>query len=72
LQITQALASDTGWYTAANLKHVWAQFTIPRGGRRLLAPRISVFDLTTFVRLLRRIGSGASAIEPRRWSAHGE
>lgn len=71
LQITQALASDTGWYTVAKAKHVWAQFTIPRGGRRSLTPRISVFDLTTLVRLLRRIGSG-TRVEPGRWSVHGQ
>jgi serine/threonine-protein kinase RsbW len=72
LQIIQALASDTGWYTAAKAKHVWAKFTIPRGGRRFLTPRISVFDLTTLVRLLRRLGSGTSSMEPGRRSVHGQ
>lgn len=57
LHITQQLALDTGWYVAEDSKHVWAQFRIPRRSRRFHVPRISVFDLTTFVRLLRRIGN---------------
>lgn len=56
LRIVQELASDTGWYVTGGNKHVWAQFRIPRRCRRLQAPRISVFDLDTFVRLFRRIG----------------
>jgi serine/threonine-protein kinase RsbW len=55
LRIVQELAVDTGWYTAEGRKHVWAQFRIPRRGRRLQAPRISVFDLDAFVRRFRRI-----------------
>lgn len=55
LRIVQELAVDTGWYTAGGRKHVWAQFRIPRRGRRLQAPRISVFGLDAFVRRFRRI-----------------
>jgi hypothetical protein len=55
LRIVQELAVDTGWYAADGRKHVWAQFRIPRRGRRLQAPRISVFDLDAFVRRFRRI-----------------
>ena len=55
LHITQDLALDTGWYLADGSKHVWAQFAIPRRLRRAPSPRISVFDLTTFIRLLRRM-----------------
>ena len=57
LHITRELALDTGWYVAGGRKHVWAQFGIPGRARRFQAPRISVFDLRTFVRLLRRLGS---------------
>lgn len=57
LTITEELASDTGWHVAQGRKHVWAKFNVPRRGRRSHKPRISVFDLGTFVRLLRRIGS---------------
>jgi len=57
LHITQELALDTGWYLADDSKHVWAQFPMPRRHRRSHFPRISVFDLKTFIRLLRRIGS---------------
>jgi len=57
LRITQELALDTGWYVAGGRKHVWAEFAIPRRARRFQAPRISVFDLTTLRRLLRRLGS---------------
>lgn len=54
LRITQELARDTGWYVADGSKHVWARFDIPRRIRRFQAPRISVFDLTSFLRFLRR------------------
>jgi len=57
LRITQELSRDTGWYVAGGSKHVWAQFDIPRRLRRLQAPRISVFDLRTLIRLLRRMGN---------------
>ena len=57
LMIVQELAIDTGWYVTGGSKHVWAQFGIPRRGRRPHAPRISVFDLDRFVRLFRRISS---------------
>ncbi|WP_082772649.1 ATP-binding protein [Actinoplanes sp. TFC3] len=56
LHIVQELATDTGWYLTSGHKHVWAQFRIPRRVRQFPAPRISVFDLKTFVRLLRRTG----------------
>ncbi|GLY93945.1 ATP-binding protein [Actinoplanes sp. NBRC 103695] len=57
LQIVQEMATDSGWYTTNHAKHVWAEFGIPRRGRRFATPRISVFDLETFIRLLRRTGS---------------
>ena len=57
LRIAQELAHDTAWYVADGRKHVWAQFDIPRRVRRLQAPRISVFDLKTLLRMLRRLGS---------------
>ena len=57
LHIVQEMATDSGWYTTNQAKHVWAQFAIPRRGRRFNAPRISVFDLKAFIRHLRRIGS---------------
>ncbi len=56
LQIAQELAQHTGWYLKAGRKHVWADFPIPRRARRLQAPRISIFDLKTLIKLLRRIG----------------
>jgi two-component sensor histidine kinase len=57
LRIVQQLALRTGWYVAGGRKHVWAQFGLPRRGRRFQAPRISVFDLDRFVRLFRRVGN---------------
>jgi serine/threonine-protein kinase RsbW len=56
LQIVQQLAQRTGWYIGHGRKHVWAQFSIPRRRWRSQLPRISVFDLDTFVRLFRRLG----------------
>jgi serine/threonine-protein kinase RsbW len=54
LRVTQELARDAGWYVADGRKHVWARFDIPRRIRRFQAPRISIFDLATFLRLRRR------------------
>ena len=31
LQLARKLALDIGWYVEGELKHVWAQFPIPRG-----------------------------------------
>jgi serine/threonine-protein kinase RsbW len=57
LQITQELALETGWYVKGGRKHVWAAFSIPRRTRRLQAPRISIFELKTLIRLLRRLST---------------
>jgi anti-sigma regulatory factor (Ser/Thr protein kinase) len=57
MHITTQLANDAGWYIADGNKHVWARFVVSRRGRRFPLPRISVFDLQTWVRLLRRIGT---------------
>jgi serine/threonine-protein kinase RsbW len=54
LDITRELASDTGWYVAGGRKHVWAQFSVPRG-RRWHAPWIAVRSLDRLVQRLRRI-----------------
>ena len=56
LHIVQELAADTGWYSAAGRKHVWAQFRIPRRVRQFQTSRISFFDLKTFIRFARRTG----------------
>lgn len=57
LKFTQELAADTGWYVANSTKHVWAQFSTGRRARRFNTPRISVFDLRTLVKRLRRLGT---------------